>query len=95
MEEDKLRQAYMAYHKTAFEAGKLDKKTKELIALAVATAIRCSYCIDSHSQKAKVNGADLQEMKEAIYVAATVCAGATLSYGKKAWTEPAPAAPSQ
>ncbi len=92
MEEDKLQQAYMAYHRVAYESGALDKKTKELIALAVGTAIKCQYCIDAHSQKAKVNGANSQEMKEAIYVAATVCAGATLSYGKKVWAEQPPQA---
>ena len=94
MEEDQLQQTYLAYHRAVYAPGALDKKTKELIALAVATAIKCTYCINSHSQKAKVNGATPQEMKEAIYVAATTCAGATLSYGKKCWTEQ-PAQPGQ
>ena len=85
MGDDKLADGYFAFHKTAYEPAKLDKKTKELIALGVAAAIKCTYCIDSHSQKARVAGATPEEMKEAIYVAAAVNAGATLSYGKKCW----------
>lgn len=88
MEEQKsLADAYFAFHRTVYEPKSLDKKTKELIALAVGTALQCTYCIDSHVQKAKAAGATSEEMKEAVYVAAAVRAGATLSYGKKAWEE--------
>ena len=87
MPEDKLADGYFAFHRAVYAPDALDKKTKELIALAVASAIQCDYCIDSHSQKARVAGASPQEMKEAIYVAAAVNAGATLSYGKKVWGE--------
>lgn len=87
MTDDKLREGYFAFHKSVYEPGALDKKTKELIALAVATAIQCTCCIDSHLQKAKANGATAQEMKEAIHVAASIRAGATLAYGKKCWAE--------
>jgi AhpD family alkylhydroperoxidase len=87
MAEDKLVENYMAYHRTVFEAGAIDKKTKELIALSVSCAIRCDYCIDAHSSKAKAAGATPQEMKEAIYVGATVCAGAALMYGKRTWSD--------
>jgi AhpD family alkylhydroperoxidase len=34
----------------------LDAKTKELIGLAVAAQIPCSYCIEAHMQFAKANG---------------------------------------
>ncbi len=88
MEEQKsLADAYFGFHRAAYEPKLLDKKTKELIALAVGSALHCTYCIDSHTLKAKNAGATPDEMKEAIYVAAAVCAGATLSYGKKAWEE--------
>ena len=88
MDEKKaLADAYFAFHRTVYEPKLLDKKTKELIALAVGSALQCSYCIDSHAQKAKAAGATSEEMQEAIYVAAAVRAGATLSYGKKAWEE--------
>ncbi len=87
MSEDKLADGYFAFHRAAYEPGKLDKKTKELMALAVAAALRCEKCIDSHSQKARVAGATPEEMKEAVYVSASVCAGAALTYGSKTWKE--------
>ncbi len=77
-------EAYKAWHAQAMNAGALDKKTKELIALAIACAIRCEYCIDSHTQKAKAFGATPQEVAEAIHVATVVNAGSTISYGIQA-----------
>ncbi len=78
-------EAYQAWKNTAMAAGALDKKTKELMALAAACAIQCEYCIDSHSQKAKAYGATEQEVAETIQVATVVKAGATVSYGIKAF----------
>ncbi len=45
---------------------KLDNKTKELIGLAVASHIKCRYCIYFHTQAARAFGATEQEMREAI-----------------------------
>ncbi len=87
MSDDKLADGYFTFHRAVFEPNALDKKTKELIALAVSTAIRCEPCINSHLQKAKVAGATTQEIKEAVYVAAAVNAGSTLTYGSKTWKE--------
>ena len=43
----------------------LDVKTKELIGLAVASHIKCKYCIYFHTEAAKSFGATDQEIKEA------------------------------
>ena len=48
----------------------LDGKSKELIGLAVASQIPCTYCIAFHTEAAKLNGATEQEIKEAIAMAA-------------------------
>ena len=48
----------------------LDGKTKELIGLAVASQIPCTFCIVFHTEVAKLNGATEQEIKEAIAMAA-------------------------
>jgi AhpD family alkylhydroperoxidase len=48
----------------------LDGKSKELIGLAVASQIPCTYCIAFHTEAAKLNGASEQEIKEAIAMAA-------------------------
>ena len=49
---------------------KLNGKTKELIGLAVAAQIPCTYCIYFHTAAAKANGATDQEIGEAVAMAA-------------------------
>ena len=51
-------------------ATKLDGKTKELIGLAVAAQIPCSYCIYFHTAAAKLNGASDEDIREAVAMAA-------------------------
>ena len=51
---------------------KLDGKTKELMGLAVASQIPCTYCIYFHTAAAKANGASDQEIREAVAMAAIV-----------------------
>ncbi|HLH50781.1 MAG TPA: carboxymuconolactone decarboxylase family protein [Roseiarcus sp.] len=48
----------------------LSGKEKELIGLAVAAQIPCSYCIYFHTAAAKANGATDQEIREAVAMAA-------------------------
>jgi AhpD family alkylhydroperoxidase len=48
----------------------LTGKEKELIGLAVAAQIPCSYCIYFHTAAAKANGASDAEVREAVAMAA-------------------------
>jgi AhpD family alkylhydroperoxidase len=48
----------------------LTGKEKELIGLAVAAQIPCTYCIYFHTAAAKANGATDAEMREAVAMAA-------------------------
>jgi AhpD family alkylhydroperoxidase len=66
--------------KRAIEGG-LDHKTTELISIAVGSALRCAYCVESHGSKAKARGASEQEIAAAISIAAGIAAGSCLSYG--------------
>jgi AhpD family alkylhydroperoxidase len=50
-------------------ATKLDGKTKELIGLAVAAQVPCTYCIVFHTEAAKLNGATDAEIREAVAMA--------------------------
>jgi AhpD family alkylhydroperoxidase len=50
----------------------LDGKTKELLGLAVAAQIPCSYCIYFHTKAARANGATDAEIAEAVAMAAIV-----------------------
>jgi AhpD family alkylhydroperoxidase len=48
----------------------LNNKTKELIGLAVASQIPCAYCVYLHTAVAKANGANDEEVREAVAMAA-------------------------
>lgn len=59
----------------------LTQREKSLIALAVSHAIQCPYCVDAYTTGSLENGADEEQMMEAVHVAAAVKAGSTLIYG--------------
>lgn len=64
--------------------GKLDPKTRELIALAVGITRQCDGCIVTHTDAAIKNGATREEIVEALGVAIAVNAGAALVYSARA-----------
>jgi len=76
-----LAQKYFAYYGAVFAAGALSVREKALIALAVAHAVQCPYCIDAYSQESLKNGADLEQMTEALHVAVAIRSGASLVHG--------------
>ena len=59
----------------AFQANVLDKKTKELIAIACSVMADCVPCIDWHYQQAVTAGATKEEISEALAIAMAVSAG--------------------
>jgi alkylhydroperoxidase/carboxymuconolactone decarboxylase family protein len=61
--------------------GALTEREKTLIALAVAHAVQCPYCIDAYSQACLEKGSNLDEMTEAIHVATAIRGGASLVHG--------------
>jgi AhpD family alkylhydroperoxidase len=69
----------------AVAEGALPVKTKELIAIAVAHATKCPYCIDHHVKSAKKAGATEPEISEAILVAIALSAGAAFTHGGMAY----------
>jgi AhpD family alkylhydroperoxidase len=74
-------------YRTLSDAGsktaKLDAKTRELIALAVAVTLRCDGCITIHTDAAAKQGATKEEIVEALGVAISVNAGAALVYSAR------------
>ncbi|WHF52303.1 carboxymuconolactone decarboxylase family protein [Chryseobacterium gotjawalense] len=80
-------EAWRNFSKTVFEAGALDQKTKQLIAVAVAHVTQCPYCIRSHSKQAMRKGASKEEIMEAIWVAAEMRAGAAYEHATIAMDE--------
>ena len=77
-------QAFSAMAKAATDAGALDTKTKELIALAIAVAIRCDGCVAFHAQAAVKHGATREEIMETMGMALYMGAGPSLMYAAQA-----------
>ena len=59
----------------------LDAKTRDLIALAVAAQIPCTYCVYAHTKDARAHGASDAEIREAVATAATVRQWSTVLNG--------------
>lgn len=77
-------QAFSAMAKAATDAGALDTKTKELIALGIAVAIRCDGCVAFHAQAAVKHGATRDEVMETMGMALYMGAGPSLMYAAQA-----------
>lgn len=80
----KVPEAFAALDKTAFEPGKLDTKTKELIAMAIGVAIRCDGCIAVHTKHAVRAGATAEEVTEVLGVAVAMGGGPAVVYSTRA-----------
>ena len=72
---------FFEYYNEVFVEGALTAREKSLIALAVAHAIHCPYCIDAYSTTCLEKGADEEQMMEAVHVAAAIRGGAALVNG--------------
>jgi AhpD family alkylhydroperoxidase len=72
----------MAQAATAAKA--LDPKTKELIALGIAVAVRCEDCIGFHVKAACERGASREEVLEALAMAIYMGAGPSVMYASHA-----------
>jgi AhpD family alkylhydroperoxidase len=71
-------------HKEALADGTLSVKTKELIALAIAVAVRCDGCVAYHVHDALQAGATRPEILEALGVAVLMGGGPALMYSAEA-----------
>jgi 4-carboxymuconolactone decarboxylase len=72
---------FFQWYDAVFADGALSAREKAVIALAVAHALQCPYCIDAYSRDALDKGADLDQMTEAVHVAAAIRGGASLVHG--------------
>ena len=60
---------------------KFEMVKEALIALGVAHAVQCPYCIDAYSQACLEKGSNTEEMTEAVHVACAIRGGASLVHG--------------
>jgi len=76
-----LAKKFFEWYGAVFADGALSAREKSLIALAVAHAVQCPYCIEAYSKDALEKGSDLDQMTEAVHVAAAIRGGASLVHG--------------
>jgi AhpD family alkylhydroperoxidase len=72
--------AFRQFSTAVFKDGALPRKTKQLIAVAVAHVTQCPYCIQGHTKAAAREGATPEEIMEAIWVAAEMRAGGAFAH---------------
>jgi AhpD family alkylhydroperoxidase len=76
--------AFSSIAQTALAPKALDCKTKELIALGIAVAVRCDDCIAFHVKAAFEQGASRDEVAEALGMAIYIGAGSSAMYASHA-----------
>lgn len=79
--QQELAEKFFAYYGAVFEEGALSAREKALIALAVAHAIQCPYCIDAYTTDTLEKGVTEAQMMEAVHVATAIRGGASLVHG--------------
>jgi AhpD family alkylhydroperoxidase len=77
-------QGFSALSQSATKSGALNKKTKELIALAIGVATRCDGCIGFHTEALVKLGASRAEVEETLGMAIYMGGGPALMYAADA-----------
>jgi AhpD family alkylhydroperoxidase len=73
-------EAFGKLRDSIFEGGEIERKNKELIAIAASVLMRCQYCVDTHSKRAVAHGASKKEIAEAIAIAMFIAGGTQLNW---------------
>jgi AhpD family alkylhydroperoxidase len=72
--------------RAAMAEGALEKKTKELIAMALGVAARCDGCLGFHAEALVKLGCTRKELAETLAVAVQMGGGPSLMYAADAMT---------
>jgi AhpD family alkylhydroperoxidase len=75
-----MHQSYWQTHNLAMQDGDLDRKTKELIGLALVVNMQCDVCVAYHVRDCVDAGASPEEIYEALNVAVMQCGGPAMVY---------------
>lgn len=73
--------ALMGLRSEVVKDGALSAKTKELMMIGIAVAIRCEYCLWKHVPEAARMGATREEILEAVSTAIMMSGGPGVAYG--------------
>jgi AhpD family alkylhydroperoxidase len=78
MVDPRFRQIYFQFYKETYKPSAIDRKTKELIAIAASLTAKCQGCLEGHIKKAQKFGASREEISESIAIAIGVNAAAVV-----------------
>jgi AhpD family alkylhydroperoxidase len=73
--------AMMGLHSEVLKDGALSAKTKELMMVGIAVALRCEPCLWKHVPEAIRMGATREEIMEAVSTAIVMAGGPSVAYG--------------
>jgi alkylhydroperoxidase/carboxymuconolactone decarboxylase family protein len=76
-----LADKFFSWYGDVFAEGALTAREKSIIALAVAHALQCPYCIDAYATDCLQKGVSNEQMMEAIHVTAAIRGGSSLVHG--------------
>ena len=76
MVEDRMKKIYFDFYHETYKSTRIDRKTKELIAIGASLAAKCQGCLEGHVKKALKFGATREEISESIAIAIGVNAAA-------------------
>jgi AhpD family alkylhydroperoxidase len=74
----RFREGYFRFYKETYKPSVIDRKTKELIAIAASLTAKCQGCLDGHITKALKFGATPDEIGETIAIALGVAAASVV-----------------
>jgi len=78
MVEPRMKRIYFDFYQETYRKSKIDRKTKELIAIAASLGFKCQGCLEGHIKKAMKFGASTEEISESIAVAMGVAAASVV-----------------
>ena len=73
-----MRKIYFQFYRAIYKPSGMDRKNKELIAIAASLGFKCEGCLRGHIEKALKHGATREEISEAICIALGVAAAAVV-----------------
>jgi 4-carboxymuconolactone decarboxylase len=76
-----LGEKFFAWYGAVFQDGALTAREKSLIALGVAHAVQCPYCIEAYTRDSLAKGCDVEQLTEVVHVASALKGGAALVHG--------------
>jgi len=78
MVEPRMKKIYFDFYQETYKRTRIDRKTKELIAIAASLGFKCQGCLEGHIKKAIKFGATPEEISESISIAMGVAAASVV-----------------